>query len=73
MSTETRLTLKEKQNRYRRRLPHKGLRLVQLWVPDTRAEGFAGECRRQARLAARSTQEKPVLDFISEIADLDNV
>jgi hypothetical protein len=72
MSTGTNLTPKEKQNRYRRRLRRKGLRPVQIWVPDTRAEGFAAECRRQARLAARSTQEKPALDLISEIAAWDN-
>ena len=30
-----------------------GLRPVQLWVPDTRAPGFAAECRRQCeRIAA---------------------
>ena len=71
MSTNMRLPQKEKQDRYRRRLRRKGLRPVQIWVPDTRTEGFANECRRQARLAARSAQEKPTLDFISEIADWD--
>jgi hypothetical protein len=72
MSTATRVPQKQKQDRYRRRLRRKGLRPVQIWVPDTRAEGFATECRRQARLAARSAQEKPTLDFISEIAAWDN-
>lgn len=72
MSTVTRLIPKEKRRRSRRRLHQKGLRRVQIWVPDTRAAGFAGECRRQARVAARSAQEKPALDFISEIAGWDN-
>ncbi|HEY0206395.1 MAG TPA: antitoxin MazE family protein [Acetobacteraceae bacterium] len=27
-----------------------GLRPVQIWVPDTRARGFAPECARQSRL-----------------------
>ncbi|MYG51399.1 MAG: DUF3018 family protein [Rhodospirillaceae bacterium] len=31
-----------------------GLRLVHLWVPDSRAPGFAEECRRQTALAAAS-------------------
>jgi Protein of unknown function (DUF3018) len=31
-----------------------GLRPVQLWVPDTSRRGFAAECRRQSRLAARA-------------------
>lgn len=72
MATDTVLTTKEKQSRYRRRLRRKGLRPVQIWVPDTRATGFSAECRRQARRAARSSQEKRVLDFISEIAAWDN-
>ena len=72
MSTHTQLTPKEKQRRYRQRLRRKGLRPVQIWVPDTRAAGFASECRRQARLAARSVQEQSTLNFIAEIADWDN-
>jgi len=39
--------------RYRLRMQRTGLRLVQLWVPDTRAPGFAKECRRQSLLIAR--------------------
>ena len=31
-----------------------GLRLVQLWIPDSAAPGFAEECRRQTALAAAS-------------------
>ncbi len=31
-----------------------GLRLVQRWVPDSRAPGFAEECRRQTARAAAS-------------------
>ena len=29
-----------------------GLRLIQIWVPNTRRPDFAEECRRQCRLAA---------------------
>ncbi|THJ16411.1 MAG: DUF3018 family protein [Nitrospira sp. CG24B] len=68
----TNLTPKEKQDRYHRRLRRKGLRPIQIWAPDTRTEGFASECRRQARLTAHSAQENPTLDFISEIADWDS-
>lgn len=31
-----------------------GFRPVQIWVPDTRAPGFAVECRRQATRVARA-------------------
>jgi hypothetical protein len=27
-----------------------GLRPIQIWVPDTRAPGFADECRRQCEI-----------------------
>ena len=30
-----------------------GLRLVQMWIPDVRARGFAEELARQCRLAAQ--------------------
>ncbi|MFV0371675.1 MAG: antitoxin MazE family protein [Azonexus sp.] len=31
-----------------------GLRLVQIWVPDSRRTGFAEECRRQCLLVAQA-------------------
>jgi hypothetical protein len=40
--------------RYRERMRQAGFRLIQLWVPNTRAQGFAEECRRQSRVAARN-------------------
>jgi Protein of unknown function (DUF3018) len=40
--------------RYRDRMREAGLRLVQVWVPDTRARGFVEECRRQSLAAKKS-------------------
>lgn len=37
--------------RYRERMRAAGLRLIQLWVPDTSARGFAAEYARQCRIA----------------------
>jgi len=55
---------------YRARMRHAGLRLVQLWVPDTRARGLAAECRRQSRAAgAKKRLEKDVLDWIEASAE----
>jgi len=34
-----------------------GLRLMQVWVPDTKAPGFLEEYRRQARLLAATYDE----------------
>ena len=52
--------------RYRERMRRAGFRLVQLWVPDTRAHGFAEECRRQSRAAARNKRaENEVLTWVA--------
>ena len=56
--------------RYRQRMRQAGLRLVQLWVPDTRAPGFVEECRRQSRAAARNKRaESEVMTWIEAHED----
>ena len=44
--------------RRRDKLRAAGLRPVQIWVPDTRVEGFAKECARQSRLIRESETRK---------------
>ena len=39
-----------------------GLRLVQLWVPDTRRPDFAAECQRQSRLVAQADMDAALAD-----------
>jgi hypothetical protein len=57
-------------HRYRARMRRAGLRLVQLWVPDTRARGFAEECRRQSRAAAKHRgAEEQVLTWLDLTRD----
>lgn len=46
-----------------------GLRPVQIWVPDTRREGFAKECRRQSLLVANDRQEAEVMAWIEDVSD----
>jgi hypothetical protein len=49
---------------------HAGFRLIQLWVPDTRAQGFADECRRQSRAAAMNKRaEGDVMTWIEAHED----
>jgi hypothetical protein len=60
---------RESVERYRGRMRAAGFRLVQLWVPDTRAPRFPGECRRQSRLASRHPQEAEILDEIEALQD----
>ena len=49
--------------RTRAKLRAAGLRPLQIWVPDTRAPGFALECARQARLVADADKRDGSLDF----------
>ncbi len=44
----------QRVRKHREALREAGLRPVQLWVPDTRAPGFADECRRQCLLAVEA-------------------
>lgn len=47
-----------------------GERLVQIWVPDTRAPGFAEECRRQSLLvAAAEARDDALMRFIEAATD----
>lgn len=58
--------------RYRDRMRRAGLRLVQLWVPDTRTPGFAQECHRQSRVAAKNRRaEDDVMTWVEETRDTD--
>lgn len=59
------LKAKERMRGYRTRKQAAGLRLVQLWVPDTRSKRFAAECKRQSRLLKGDPAEADALDFIA--------
>ncbi len=54
---------------HRERLRGAGLRPVQIWVPDTRKEGFAEECRRQSCLVTDDPQEVEILEWIEKVSD----
>ena len=48
---------------------HAGMRLLRIWVPDTRSKRFAAECRRQCRIVNASPSEAGDLAFIERVAD----
>lgn len=48
------LSAKQRVQKRRDALRAAGLRPVQIWVPDTRAPGFAEEARRQSALVGAS-------------------
>lgn len=55
---------------YRDRMRRAGFRLVQLWVPDTSASGFAQECRRQSQAASRKKRvEREAIEWVEANED----
>lgn len=53
---------------YRERMRAAGLRPIQIWVPDTRAPGFAETCRRQAQaIAASDPGGDEIMKFIEDV------
>ena len=48
-----------------------GLRPIQIWVPDTRAPGFAEECERQAAIADAANRADPELRRFEEAVATD--
>lgn len=67
-------SVNQRVNKRREILRAAGLRPVQIWVPDTRLEGFAEECRRQSLVAAeadrKDTDMGQFLDAILDDMDL---
>src|ERR1700694_5764254 len=60
---------REKVRAYRARMRRKGMKLIQIWVPDPKSPYFPAEARRQARLIANSPHEKEDQAFIDSISE----
>jgi hypothetical protein len=54
-----------KFQRYRKLQARKGMRLLRVWVPDTKRSDFAREAERQAKLLHNRPEEVEALDFIA--------
>jgi hypothetical protein len=59
-----------KVGRYRERLRKKGLRPIQIWVPDVRTPGFRAEAHRQSLAVAGSARAEEDQEFIDAVSDL---
>ena len=68
-TTSTKSTTREKVRAHRERLRRRGLRPIQIWVPDLRSPAFAREARRQSRLVATGTFEREEQAFIDAISE----
>ena len=61
----------ERVQKHRESLRAAGMRPVQIWVPDTRREDFAQECRRQSQLLLSDALEADTLNWLEVVADAD--
>ena len=63
---------REKVRAYRERMRARGLRPIQIWVPDVRSPAFAKEAHAQSlavALSAGEAQDQAFIDSVSELAE----
>jgi len=60
---------RDKVRAHRERLRRRGLRPLQIWVPDVRSAAFAREARKQSKLIAASAHEPDDQAFVDAISD----
>jgi hypothetical protein len=58
---------REKVRAYRKRMRAKGLRLVQMWLPDTRTPEFAAQAHKDSLAIANSPTEQDDRAFIDSV------
>ncbi len=61
---------RDKVRAYRERMRARGLRPIQIWVPDTRTATFHAEARRQSLAVAQSPHRREDQDFVDAMTDL---
>ncbi|MDE0059228.1 MAG: antitoxin MazE family protein [Defluviicoccus sp.] len=64
-------TSSDNVRKHRARLGEERLRLLQVWVTDTRAPGFAEEARRQSEVVAASEHAEADQAFIDAISEFE--
>ena len=58
---------RRKVREHRQRLRAKGMRPIQIWVPDVQSPEFAAEARRECLLANASQEEAELQAFIDSV------
>ncbi len=69
-NTSRKRNSRDKVRSYRERMRARGLRPIQIWVPDTRTAAFVAEAHRQSLAVAQSTHAREDQDFIDAISDM---
>lgn len=66
--THGRVGPRDKARTYHERMRAKGLRRIQIWVPDTRTAAFRAAAHRQSLAVARSASAREDQDFIDAVS-----
>ena len=67
--TDKKHSSRDKVRSYRALMRARGLRPIQIWVPDTRTAAFRAEAHRQSLAVAQSRNAREDQDFIEAISD----
>ncbi len=70
--SKTSETVDDKVRRHRSRLREQGLRPLQIWVPDTRLQGFSEEAWKQSLAVAGSEYAEADQAFIDAVSEMDS-
>ena len=68
MKANSKRSSRDKVRAYRERMRARGLRPVQMWVPDTRTASFRTEAHRQSLAVAQSEFAQRDQDFIDAVS-----
>ena len=69
MSTTKSVKSRDKVRAHRERLRRRGLRPIQIWVPDVRSRRFAREAHRQSLLIGTDTLERKEQEFVDAVSE----
>jgi len=70
-ATGSRRSSRDKVRTYRQRMRARGLRPIQIWVPDTRTAAFRDEAHRQSQAVAGSASAREDQAFVDAVSDLE--
>ena len=62
------MAVRDRVGAHRARLRERGLRPIQIWVPDVRSAGFVEEAARQASLVAASDRSGDDQAFVEAVS-----
>ena len=68
MPTATRASSRDKVRAHRARMKKRGMRLIQMWVPDTRSRTFRRQAHLDSLAIANSPHEKDDQAFVDAIS-----